>query len=64
MLASLSCFARLLLSKQSGITARTNFSFHVLVLPAKARIGYLKRSSLLQYVFNEECLYPYQEQTK
>ena len=35
MLASLSRVACLLLSKQSGVTARNNFSFHALVLPAK-----------------------------
>ena len=35
MLASLSRVACLLLSKQSGVTARNNFSFHALVLPVK-----------------------------
>ena len=35
MLASLSCIACLLLGKQSGITARNNFSFQALVLPVK-----------------------------
>ena len=35
MLASLSRVACLLLSKQSGVTARNNFSFQALVLPVK-----------------------------
>ena len=38
--ASLSHVIRLLLSKQSSINARTNFSSQVLVLPAKERFSF------------------------
>ena len=47
---SLSRVGRLRLSKQSGVTARTNFSSRVLVLPAKERF------SFKVYVFSKECL--------
>ena len=48
--ASLSHVVRQRLSKQSGVTARTNFSSRVLVLPAKERF------SFKVYVFHKECL--------
>ena len=38
------------LSKQSGLTATTNFSSQVLVLPAEERL------SFKIYVFSKECL--------
>ena len=44
------CPSTLSLSKQSGVTARTNFSSRVLVLPAKERF------SFKVYVFSKECL--------
>ena len=46
----LSRAVHLCLSKQSGVTARTNFSSQVLVLPAKERF------SFKVYVFSKECL--------
>ena len=48
--ASLSHVVRLHLSKQSGVTARTNFSSRVLVLPAKERFRFKV------YLFGKECL--------
>ena len=48
-LASLSRLVRLRLSKQSGVTARTNFSSRVLVSPAEERF------SFKVYVFSKEC---------
>ena len=47
--ASLSHVVHLLLSKQSGVTARTNFSCQVLVLPTKEKF------SFKVYVFSKEC---------
>ena len=47
---SLSRVVRLRLSKQSGVTARTNFSSRGLVLSAKERF------SFKVYVFSKECL--------
>ena len=48
--ASLSRVVCLRLSKQSSVTARTNFSSQVLVLPAQERF------SFKVYVFSKECL--------
>ena len=48
--ASLSHVVRLRLSKQFSVTARTNFSSQVLVLPAKERF------SFKVYVLSKECL--------
>ena len=48
--ASLSRVVCLRLSKQSSVTARTNFSSQVVVLPAQERF------SFKVYVFSKECL--------
>jgi len=52
MPVSLSHVVHLFLSKQSGVTARTNFSSRVLVLPAKERFSF----KVFNYtIFSAEC---------